>query len=89
MSADHRPPHCDDEFLTVAEVATILRLNEQTIRNWIDQGQLPAVRIGRRIRITRADLQHVIDRGSSAPADPPPQERQQTAQAFWYGDPHA
>ena len=36
----------DDEFLTVAEIAGILKLNQQTIRNWIDQGSLPALRVG-------------------------------------------
>ena len=35
-----------DEFMTVAEVAAILKLNQQTVRNWIDAGTLPAVRIG-------------------------------------------
>jgi excisionase family DNA binding protein len=34
-----------DEFLTVAEVAELLRLNQQTMRNWIDRGDLAAVRI--------------------------------------------
>jgi hypothetical protein len=42
MSPERRPPDVDDEFLTVAEVAAILKLNQQTIRNWIDQGSLPA-----------------------------------------------
>lgn len=27
-----------DEFLTVAEVAEILKLNQQTVRNWIKSG---------------------------------------------------
>jgi excisionase family DNA binding protein len=40
-----------DEFLTVAEVAAMLKLNQQTVRNWIDQGSLPALRVGRRARI--------------------------------------
>jgi excisionase family DNA binding protein len=40
-----------DEFMTVAEVASILKLNQQTVRNWIDAGTLPAVRIGRRARL--------------------------------------
>jgi transposase-like protein len=34
-----------DAFLTVAEIAKQLKLNPQTIRNWIDQGSLPAVRV--------------------------------------------
>jgi Helix-turn-helix domain len=32
-----RPP---DEFMTVAEVAAILKLNQQTVRNWIDAPRL-------------------------------------------------
>jgi excisionase family DNA binding protein len=35
-----------DEFLNVAEVAELLKLNPQTIRNWLDRGELPAVRVG-------------------------------------------
>jgi predicted transcriptional regulator len=31
-----------DEFLTVAEVAELLKLNEQTVRNMVDRGDLPA-----------------------------------------------
>jgi hypothetical protein len=30
-----------DDFMTVAEVASILKLNQQTVRNWIDQGKAP------------------------------------------------
>jgi excisionase family DNA binding protein len=37
-----------DEFLTVDEVAQLLRLNPQTVRNMIDRGELPAVRVGAR-----------------------------------------
>jgi excisionase family DNA binding protein len=53
-------PDVDDEFLTVAEVAAILKLNQQTIRNWIDQGSLAALRIGRRVRVLRRDLDQLI-----------------------------
>lgn len=52
-----------DELFTVAEVATILKLNEQTIRTWIDAGDLPALRIGRRIRIRRDVLQRILTDG--------------------------
>ena len=60
MSAQRRPPDVDDEFLTVAEVAAILKLNQQTIRNWIDQGSLAALRVGRRVRVLRRDLDQLI-----------------------------
>ena len=32
----------EDSFLTVAEVAATLKLNQQTVRNWIDQGYMAA-----------------------------------------------
>ena len=56
--------------MTVAEVASILKLNQQTVRNWIDQGKLPAVHIGRRVRIRRADFHTLIE--ASIIGDPQP-----------------
>lgn len=78
-----RGPHPRDEFLTVAEVAALLKLNQQTIRNWIDAGTLPAVRIGRRVRILRRDLDELLERsqGPRAAAD-----RMPVAAAFWSGE---
>ena len=52
-----------DELFTVAEVAAILKLNQQTVRNWIDAGQLPALRIGRRVRIRRTVLEDILEHG--------------------------
>lgn len=49
-------PNASDEFLTVADVAAKLKLNQQTVRNWIDAGKLPALHVGRRVRITRSDF---------------------------------
>jgi excisionase family DNA binding protein len=62
----------DEPFLTVAEVAAILKLNQQTVRNWIDQGRLPAVHIGRRVRIKRSDLEELIEASYSGPRSPEP-----------------
>lgn len=47
----------EDTFLTVAEVAELLKLDQQTVRNWIDRGDLAAVRVGqRRVRIRQSHL---------------------------------
>jgi excisionase family DNA binding protein len=62
----------DDEYLTVNEIAEHLKLNPQTIRNWIDAGSLPAVRVGRRVRIRRADLDRLLAQGTTATAQPQP-----------------
>lgn len=66
------------ELLTVQEVAELLKLNPQTVRNRIDAGELPALRIGRRVRIQRSTLEELIgwqrkpiSNDSSAAAEPP------------------
>jgi excisionase family DNA binding protein len=76
-----------DEFLTVAEVAEMLKLNQQTIRNWIDKGDLAAVRIGRRVRIRREDLDAKLAEGYQPRRGPKPQEpgSPHQAEAFWTG----
>ena len=55
----------EESFLTVAEVAERLKLNQQTVRNWIDQTSQPAVRVGRRVRIRRSDFDRLVDSGYS------------------------
>jgi excisionase family DNA binding protein len=59
-----------DEFMTVAEIAAILKLNQQTIRNWIDQGTLPALHIGRRVRVRRADFDALIEASAGRQEQP-------------------
>ena len=58
-----------DEYLTVAEIAGQLKLNQRTIRNWIQKGSLRAVYVGpRRVRILRSDLDRLLAGGATAPA---------------------
>jgi excisionase family DNA binding protein len=62
MSSDTSP-----EFLSVAEVAALLKMNQQTIRNWIDRGELSAVRLGtRRLRVRKSDLDVFLAGGVSS-----------------------
>lgn len=75
-----------DEFLTVAEVAATLKLNQQTVRNWIDQGSLPALRVGRRVRIKRSDFERILDQGYSGSAAAS-NTAGPSADDFWGGEP--
>jgi len=61
-----------DEFLTVADVAERLKLNQQTVRNWIDRGELAAHHVGRRVRIRREDFDALLQAGytTSRRSDP-------------------
>lgn len=74
----------EDEFLTVAETAAVLKLNQQTVRNWIDAGKLPAVRVGRRVRIRRADFDRLLDKSYSGPT-PTHGDSRLTGADFWDG----
>lgn len=82
-------PDPDEVYLTVAEVAQTLRLNQQTVRNWIDQGRLPALRIGRRVRIKRSDFERIVDAsyGGTAPAQAATPDPGPSADDFWGGEP--
>ena len=48
------------ELMTVAQVAELLRVNKQTVRNWIIAGTLPAIHVGRRVRIKVTDLDEIL-----------------------------
>src|SRR6201995_2567883 len=76
----------EDSFLTVAEVAETLKLNQQTVRNWIDQGSLPAVRVGRRVRIKRSDFDRILEAGYTGASAAGAPEAGPTAEDFWGGD---
>ncbi len=41
----------DVRFLTVAEVATIMRVSKMTVYRLVHSGELPAVRVGRSFRV--------------------------------------
>jgi excisionase family DNA binding protein len=80
------PGETEESFLTVAEVAGMLKLNQQTVRNWIDQGSLPALRVGRRVRIKRSDFERVIAQSYTAGAGPGGQDAGPSAEDFWGGE---
>lgn len=80
------PISVEDTFLTVAEVARMLKLNQQTVRNWIDHGTLPALRVGRRVRIKQSDLERLLTAGyTGGTAAAAGTER--SAEDFWGGEP--
>ena len=64
----------DEELMTVPEVATMLRLNEQTVRKWLRDGKLPGIYLGSRTagwRVRRADVTAFLEarhRGEGAAA---------------------
>lgn len=56
MAAYDRPLG-EVNLLTVAEVAAIMRLSKMTVYRMVNSGQLPALKVGRSVRIP----EHVVD----------------------------
>jgi excisionase family DNA binding protein len=58
MSTDR--PIGDVSFLTVAEVAKIMRVSKMTVYRMVHAGELPAVRVGRSFRVPEHAVQDYL-----------------------------
>lgn len=48
------------QFLTVGEVARVLRVSNMTVYRLISSGQLPAVRVGKSYRLREEDVDRYL-----------------------------
>ncbi|CAM5547529.1 transcriptional regulator [Streptomyces sp. CB00316] len=51
MAADNERPLNEVRFLTVAEVASVMRVSKMTVYRLVHSGHLPAIRVGRSFRV--------------------------------------
>lgn len=56
----------DVRFLTVAEVAELMRVSKMTVYRMVHAGELPAVKFGRSYRVPESAVRAAIDSGRSA-----------------------
>jgi excisionase family DNA binding protein len=71
----------DDVMLSVEQVAERLGLHVKTVRNYVREGRLKAVRIGKQYRIAASDLAAMMGRPSLA-IDPPPVLRTRRTEVY-------
>ncbi|HWJ66382.1 MAG TPA: helix-turn-helix domain-containing protein [Nocardioides sp.] len=50
----------DPKFLTIAEVASVMRVSKMTVYRLVHNGELPAVRVGRSFRVTEDDVNEYL-----------------------------
>ncbi len=55
----------DVRFLTVAEVAAMMRVSSMTVYRMVHAGDLPAVRFGRSYRVPESAVAELVQRGVS------------------------
>ena len=53
-------------FLTPQEVSSLLRVSVYTVRRWIKEGSLPAYKVGRGWRISRAEMANWLEQNQSS-----------------------
>ncbi|MHB1290156.1 helix-turn-helix domain-containing protein [Georgenia sp.] len=51
------------KFLTVAEVAELMRVSKMTVYRLVHAGEMPAVRMGRSFRVPQAAVENLIAEG--------------------------
>lgn len=54
------------KLLTAEEVAQLLRVNRSSIYRWVEQGQLPAIKVGRIVRFNPETVKAVLEHGLAA-----------------------
>ncbi|WP_296666194.1 helix-turn-helix domain-containing protein [Demequina sp.] len=53
-------------FLTVAEVADLVRVSRMTVYRWVHAGELPAVRFGRSFRVPQQAVEQFMEQAALA-----------------------
>ena len=66
-------------FLTVKDIADLIQVGEATVRNWIRQGELNAVDVGREWRVAPRDLEDFIERHSARGKNASPADREHSS----------
>lgn len=56
-------------MLTVHEIADLLKMRESTVRAWIRDGDLRAIKMGRDWRVAVKDLEAFMEGHANRPAD--------------------
>lgn len=56
-----------DEFLDIKDVSKLLKIKESTLRAWVFQKRIPAIRIESLVRFRLEDLKKWIDSEESRP----------------------
>lgn len=58
--AEVETPLSEVRFLTVAEVATIMRVSKMTVYRLVHSGELEAIRVGRSFRVPERAVNHYL-----------------------------
>jgi excisionase family DNA binding protein len=78
-----RRPKQQHALLTTGEAAVALGISDQTVRNWVAAGRLPAVKRGVRTMIPREAVSEEIERSRVQPPEEPAPTAEDEAGLAW------
>lgn len=71
MAAERHDPDLGRvQFLTVAEVAAMMRVSKMTVYRLVHAGEMPAARVGRSFRVPRQAVEEYLRSSYSDAGDP-------------------
>jgi excisionase family DNA binding protein len=59
-------------FMTTLEIAELFKVSEATVRAWIHEGELRAIKVGREFRVVVKDLEAFVNAHATRSEDPEP-----------------
>ncbi|MFZ2502732.1 MAG: helix-turn-helix domain-containing protein [Nocardioides sp.] len=62
MAANPSEGAPDIKFLTVAEVAAMVRVSKMTVYRMLHNGEIPALRVGRSFRVKEGDVHEYLEK---------------------------
>jgi excisionase family DNA binding protein len=68
-------------LLTLHEVSELLKVKEATVRTWINQGALRAIKFDREWRVSFKDLEHFVESRATAVVSDAAGEKRETKRA--------
>jgi len=60
MTPNHPGDLAESKFLTIAEVASMMRVSKMTVYRLVHGGDLPALRVGRSFRVLEEDVNEYL-----------------------------
>ncbi len=60
-NSDDRPATGQVQFLTVAEVASLMRVSKMTVYRLVHSGELPALRVGKSFRVPEKAVHEYLE----------------------------
>ena len=55
----------DERYFTIEEIATRFKVTRQTVQNWLREGKLDSVKLGRSRRILESSVDRMLKEGST------------------------